>query len=215
MRRLVPLTLPSWSLPLVVFALIAPSVAAFALTGPQLGLAVGALTAATVVFLAGAARYDVAIEVAASSDDRFRILVITERALDDPAALEEIGRRLEAGRALPGLGGEAEVLVLVPATQSRLARWASDLKEARERAAGVLAVSMAALARAGIEAAGRIGDGDPEQAAEDELAVFAANEVAVVDVEGEHSAALEEIRRRLDRPVRRLELSAPEPRDPR
>lgn len=208
MRRLTPLTLPSWSLPFVVLGLILPSAAAFAAVGPQLGLAVGALTVAALIYVAGATRYDVAIDVVSSTDDRFRLLVLTTRSLDDPSALAEIERRLAAGRALPRLGGTPEVLVLVPATQSPLDRWASDIREARRRAGGVLAVSMAALARSDIDAIGRIGDGDPEQAVEDELALFAANEVAFADPAGDHAGSIEEIRRRLDRPVRVLELSS-------
>ena len=62
MGRLVPLVLRSWALPLIVLALIAPAVAAFALTGPQLGLAVGALTVGVVIVLASRAQFDEAIE---------------------------------------------------------------------------------------------------------------------------------------------------------
>ena len=207
MRRLTPMTLPSWSLPFVVTALILPGAAAFAAVGPQLGLAVGALTVAALLWFAASAGYDTEIEVAERPDDRFRLLVIAFAPVDGAAAIAEIERWLAAGSGLSTRHGPPQVLVVVPAAQSRLDRWASDVDRARRESAGALAVSMAALARSEIDALGRIGDADPVQAATDELRLFAADEVAFASTGDDHAAALEELRRRLDRPVRVLDLA--------
>ena len=44
--------IPSWALPLIVVALAVPIIAAFAIGGPGLGLAVGALAAVAIVTVA-------------------------------------------------------------------------------------------------------------------------------------------------------------------
>ena len=208
MKRLVPLVLRSSTLPLVVLALIAPSVAAFALVGPQLGLAVGALSAAAVIALAARARYDEPIvPAAAPGDGRYRLLVVAPAPLEHPGTIEEIIEIIDDGRRAPRFATDAapQVMVLAPATSSRLARWASDVSEARTGARDRLAVSLAALAAAELDAVGRVGDGDVVQALEDELPGFAADEVAILTGRGVGRAEVEEVRRRLDRPVRTLE----------
>jgi hypothetical protein len=96
------------------------------------------------------------------------------------------------------------VRVIAPARSSRLDRWASDLDPARERAQRTVAVSLGTLAAAGLDAAGSVADGDPVQAVEDELRGFAAREVVLVDGPGIGAGEVEEVRRRLDRPVREL-----------
>lgn len=207
MQRLVPLVLRSWSLPFVVLGLVAPSVAAFALLGPQFGLAVGALTAAVVIALAARARFDEEIEVAPAPDRRYRLLVVASRPLDDPALVAEIAGVASEGEGAIG-PGPAEVRVLAPARSSLLNRWASDLEPARAEARRAVAVSLGSLAAAGLDAAGRVGDGDPVQAIEDELRGFSAHEVAIVDGPGLGSDEVEEVRRRLDRPVRELNRPA-------
>ena len=97
--------------------------------------------------------------------------------------------------------GPAELRVVAPARSSRLDRWASDLRPARGAAQRAVAVSLGSLAAAGLDAAGRVGDGDPVQAIEDELRGFAAREVVLVDGPGLGAGEVEEVRRRLDRPV--------------
>lgn len=203
MQKLVPLVLRSWSLPLIVLALVAPSVAAFSLVGPQLGLAVGALTVAVVIVLAARARFDEEIEVAATTDRRYRLLVVTPGPLDDPNLVERIAAIASEGESVFG-GGPAELRVVVPARSSRLDRWATDLEPARAAAGRALAVTLGALGVAGLDAGGRIGDGDAIQAIEDELRRFSAREVVLVDGPGLGLGEVEEVRRRLDRPVRGL-----------
>lgn len=95
----------------------------------------------------------------------------------------------------------------MPATQTRTARWLSDLRAAREGAGRSLAISLGTLAAGGLDAAGRIGDGDPVQAVEDELRSYPAQEVVLVLGGAVDAAAVEEIRRRLDRPVRAVEAA--------
>ena len=204
MRRLMPVELRPWTLPLIVGALIAPTVAAFAVAGPQLGLAVGALTAAVVVVLAARAGYDEPIEVAPGPDRRYRLAVLTVDPIEAPATVDGLARiAAEAGR--PGVDGEEpHVLVVAPAVASTLDRWASDVRAARERAQRNVAVSMASLTAAGLDAAGRVADGNPVQALEDELRSYPADEVVVIPGDEVDAGVLEEIRRRLDRPVREL-----------
>jgi hypothetical protein len=205
MRDLFPVVLRPWTLPLIVIGLVAPAIAGFALVGPQLGLAVGALTVTVVIVLAARARYDEPIEVAARPDRRFRMLVVSTRPISEPKEIEQLVAIVDAGNRALGTGAvEPEVLVLAPATQTRLDRWASDLGKARAQARSALAVSLGTLSAAGLDVRGRVGDGDAVQAIEDELRTYPAQEVVLVRGSelGEHEAT--EIRRRLDRPVREV-----------
>lgn len=204
MRRLVPLVIRARALPLVVVALIAPSVLAFSVVGPQLGLAMGALTVAALIVYAARAVYDEPIEVARADDARYRLLVVAPAPIEEPRLIDEIAEIATEGQRLLEPHAEAEVLVVAPARSSRLDRWASDLGRARRAARRVVAISLGTLAAAGLDAAGRVGDPDPVQAVEDELHTFAAREVVLVDGSGLGAEQVEEVRRRLDRPVRRL-----------
>lgn len=208
MRRLLPLVLRSWSLPLLVLALVVPSVAAFTLVGPQLGLAAGALSVGVVLLLAARARYDEEIEVAPSPDRRYRLLVVAARPLDDPGLAEQVlGVVDEGSDAVSASASDAELLVLVPARASRLDRWASDVGSARDEAQRSLALSLATLTAAGLDARGSVGDGDAVQAIEDELHRFPAREVVLVEGPGLGARELQDVRRRLDRPVRTVSMA--------
>ncbi len=100
-----------------------------------------------------------------------RILVIANETVGGEALREEIRRKSE--------GYTEQVLVVCPALNTRLRRWASDEDAARAAANERLAVSLASLREAGIDARGEIGDGDPVQAIEDSLRLFGADEVIV------------------------------------
>ena len=63
------------------------------------------------------------------------------------------------------------------------------------------------LAAAHLDARGQVGDTDPVQAVEDTLRSFPAQEVVFVTGPG-HQSEVEEVRRRLDRPVRVLATDA-------
>lgn len=204
MRSIAPLVLRPWTLPLIVVALIAPGVAAFSLVGPQLGLAVGALTVAAVIAIAAKARYEEEIEVAPSPDARYRLLIVTTAPIDEPRLVERLAAIAAEGDALDASGVEPELRVLAPVRPSRLERWATDVEGARDAARRALVVSLASLAAAGLDATGRVGDADPVQAIEDELHTFAAREVVLLEGSGIGAEEADEIRRRLDRPVREL-----------
>jgi hypothetical protein len=202
MRRLTPIVLRPWALPLIVLVLVAPSVAAFAAVGPQLGLAVGAITAAGVIVLAARARFEEEIEVAAPQDARYRLLVVAPDPVEDPGAVEGIVAVVDEARAHSA--GEPELRVLAPVRMSTLDRWASDVRSGRDHAQRALALSLASLAAAGLDADGSVGDADAVQAIEDELRTYPAREVVLARGQGFAAAEVEELRRRLDRPVRQL-----------
>ena len=210
MRRLEPVRLKPWLLPLIVVAIALPIVAAFEFTGPGGGLAVGAIAAATILFLAARATFDEPIEVASAPADRFTMLVVVTTPLEDPALAGAIGEIAAAGTksTRPGAEQKPEVLVLAPATNSSFAHWLSDLRKARFDAQRRLTLSLAALATVDVDARGTVGDSDTVQAVEDTLRGFPAQEVVFVTRRGAPSD-VGEVRRRLDRPVRVLEVPAP------
>jgi ABC-type sugar transport system substrate-binding protein len=202
------LTIKAWMLPLVVLALVLPGSAAFILAGPGLGLAVGALAATSVLVFAATRRPDEPIEVARASDRRRRLLLVAIEPVDAPAAVEAVQAAASAGG-----DGDAEVLVLAPALNTPLSHWASDLGRSRLDAQRKLVLTLGSLAAADVEARGAVGDPDPEQAIEDTLRQFAADEVIVGIPEGESKrdirALIAELRRRLDVPVYPLPATSP------
>jgi hypothetical protein len=204
MRKLEPLQLRAWTLPLIVFALIAPPTVAFLLAGPGPGLAVGAMVAAAVIVLAARAGFDEPIEVGGVPGDRYRLLAVALTAIESPTAAETVAEVTRTGAATTGMG-EQEVLVLAPAINTPVAQWLSDVDRARFDAQLRLALSIGTLSAAGLEARGQVGDADPVQAVEDTLASFPAQELVFVTNPGAWDDELTEVRRRLDRPVRRVD----------
>ncbi len=187
----------TWLLGLVVV----PIFLGFILVGGQLGLALGTATAAALVVIAARAKPDEPIEVAEPGPGvPGGLLVLALAPIDDPRTAGVIAAMADPSR--PEADG---VLVVAPARTSLLDRWADDLDAARFESQRLLTVSLASLAAAGIEAEGRVGDGDPLRAAEDALRTYAAAEVVVVAPEGEAARQLSELERRLDRPLRRVE----------
>jgi hypothetical protein len=83
----------------------------------------------------------------------------------------------ELHAAIREAGGE--VLVVAPALNSRLRHWASDVDRARRGAETRLQDCLDRLAASGIEARGWVGDGDPLQAIEDSLKLYAADELII------------------------------------
>jgi hypothetical protein len=208
MRKLQPVRLKAWALPLIVIALIGPPIAGFALAGPMVGLALGAVAAATVVVFAARARYDEAIEVGQSPGGRYMLMVVAIDAVEDPGtagAIAEIARA-GAGATDAGPDQDPELMVVAPSLNTRLAHWLSDLRKARGDAQRRLAVSLGSLAAAGLDAQGQVGDTDPVQAVEDALHTFPAQELVFVTGH-DHETEVQEVRRRLDRPVRVLDAA--------
>jgi hypothetical protein len=101
----------------------------------------------------------------------YRVLVVANETVGG-SALRDCIRKATEGR-------DAEVLVVVPALNSRLKHWASDEDEARVAARERLDASIARLSRGGITARGEVGDSEPLQAVEDALRTFGANEIII------------------------------------
>ncbi len=99
------------------------------------------------------------------------ILVVANETVAASALREEVVHRV--GRA------DADVLVVVPALNTRLRHWTSDEDRARVLAQERLDASLRALADAGVRARGRVGDDDPLQAIDDALRTFAADEIVI------------------------------------
>lgn len=190
----------TWMLPLIVVGLVLPGSLGMLIAGPGLGLAIGELCAVVVVVAAAMQRFDGPIEVARSADGRSHVLVATASAIDEPQLLEEV---------LAACGDrDADLLILVPARAGTLSHWTSDLGPGRQQAQVALVHSIAALAAAGLDARGKVGDADLLQAIEDALRSFPADRVVLVTedrarVRGQSRAAAE-LRRRLDVPLTQL-----------
>jgi hypothetical protein len=73
----------------------------------------------------------------------------------------------------------AQVLVVVPALNTRIRHWASDEDPARRAAEERLQASLGRLRGAGIDARGEVGDSEPLQALEDWLRLFDADEIII------------------------------------
>ena len=198
--------LRAWTLPLIVAAVVVPVIAGFAAGGPPLGLALGAVTVGTIIFITARSRPGGRIETARAEDQRRRVLVVISRELEDPAAIERIVD--EAGLRDTD---DAEVRVLAPASAGFLDRWASDTERARTEAQRKLVIAVAALGRAHVDAGARVGDEDIVQAVEDQLRSFPATTVvlatgpAAADPEGEKAAR--ELESRLEQPFTRIVLN--------
>jgi nucleotide-binding universal stress UspA family protein len=91
--------------------------------------------------------------------------------------------------AIPADMPDAEILVVVPALNSRLRRWLSDEDAARRRAEERAAAIVDRLEQKGIHAEGRVGDADPLLAIADALPTFPADEI-VIATEPERSTRL-------------------------
>jgi hypothetical protein len=197
-----PLKLQTWVILLVVVALVLPAVIGFSTFGPPAGVALGAVSIAAVVVVAAGMRFEEPIEVAAPTGGRYRVLlVLGKSALDEPLAANGVAAIAEHGSPQDGGEEEPEVLVLAPAVGSGVDRWLSDVAEARIDAQTRLALTVGTMAAAGIDARGQVGDPDTVLAIEDVLRVYAAQEVIFA---ASDDPAIEEVRKRLDRPVRTL-----------
>lgn len=194
-----------WKLPLIVAALVVPIVAGFLLAGPALGVAVGALAALALLVVAARQRPRGPIGTEVDDGTR-RVLIVAADAVETPADVARIVRT--AGIDEPPVGGE-EVRVLVPARIGFMDRWASDVEGARHQAQQRLVATLAALAKAGIEADARVGDEDVVQAVEDQLQSYPATEVVLVSGEAEEAGeAAAELRSRLRADFHHVHLNA-------
>src|SRR4051812_13794794 len=94
------------------------------------------------------------------------ILVVANRTCPCPTLLDEVARRVS--------DAPIEVLVVVPALNSRLRHWLSDIDDAVARAHDRLEVALADLRARGVSARGEVGDANPLVAIDDALAHFPA-----------------------------------------
>lgn len=194
-----------WKLPLTVAGVVVPTVAAFILGGPGVGVAIGAFAALGLVVVAIRQRPEGPIASADRRDANHHLLIVAARGVEEPADVAEITR-------VAGLhthdGEEDEVRVLVPARIGFLDRWASDVEDARHRAQQRLVMTVAALAKAGVAAEARVGDEDIVQAVEDQLQSYPATEVVLVSGRGDDAEeAAGELRSRLRAEFHHVELS--------
>lgn len=204
MRRSDQVVLKAWMLPLIVVGLVLPGSLAMLLAGPGVGLAVGALCAVALIAAAAMQRPREPIEIASVADGRTHLLIIATEPVEEPEVLEGV---------LAACGDpDADVLVLAPAGGSALSHWLSDVDPAREDAQVTLVHSLAALAAAGIDARGQVGDADPRQAAEDALRSFPADQVVLVSGDPADDRAVArvaaELGRRLEVPLTQLVAGA-------
>ena len=182
--------------PVVLLAAVVDPVAGAILFGVEAGAAIGYL----IQRVRSAEPRDA--EVAAVPDDGIhRVLVVANETVGGRALLTELQTRLRGEE-------RAELLVVCPPLAGSAAEhWSSDIDdyipEARER----LEASVAAMRAAGLDVSGRLGDHhDPNQAIEDALKVFPADEVVISTHPPERSrwlesGVIERARAELPRPV--------------
>ena len=169
-----------WKLPLIVAAIAVPIVGG--LPGRRPGSRGRGGRAGGVAILVIAARQRPLGPIGAlpAAGARRHLLLVVTCPVEEPGAVAAIAR--EAGLDGAGEAGDADVLVLAPARIGFLDRWASDVEGARRQAQQNLVATVAALAKAGIEAEARVGDEDVVQAVEDQLQSYPADEVVLVSV---------------------------------
>jgi GABA permease len=166
--------------PVIILALVVDPLAGAILFGIEIGVAIGLL-----VQRSRGAEPRTA-EVASSDDSVHRVLVVANQTVGGRALLDEIRRRVSGEQ-------RSEILVVTPPLAGSAAEhWSSDIdqgiKEARER----LDASIATMRQAGLEVRGQMGDHhDPNQAIEDALREFAADEVIISTHTPERSRWLE------------------------
>ena len=105
----------------------------------------------------------------ATRTERRRILFVANETLASDLVVDLVER----------YASEADVLVVAPALQGRLAFWTSADAAPRRAAEGRLARCLALLGQARVRAEGLIGDADPLLAIEDALRLFAADEIVI------------------------------------
>jgi hypothetical protein len=196
-----------WLIPVILAGILVPVVAGFAIGGPPLGTALGALAAAGIALFAALQRPRGPIGPAGHGDARRRVLVVVSHELEDPKAIERV--REEAD--LEGAGEDTEVLLLAPAQTKLLDLWATDVRKARAEAQRKLVVSAAALGKADVASRAAVGDHDIVRAIEDQLGSFAADELVLVtgppDVDQAGERAATELQDRLTIPLVRITVA--------
>jgi hypothetical protein len=195
--------LAAWKLPPIVAGICVSIVAAFYVGGPGMGMAEGSLVAGIIVVMAVRHPPLHPIVPPPPSDLREHLLVVVDEPLEDGTAIERIAA---ASAPLDPAEPGPEVRVVAPAHNRFLDRWACDVGPGRERAQRSLVLTLASLARAGVDASARIGDEDIVQTVADQLRTYPATEVFLVtdDRSDAAAAAAQELRSRLHAPFHHL-----------
>jgi hypothetical protein len=168
-------------IPVILLAAIVDPIAGAILFGIEVGVGIGYLVQrvrSTPPALA---------EVAPVPDDGVhRVLVVANETVGGRALLAEIERRLEGEP-------QSEVLVICPPLAGSAAEhWSSDIDSAIPEAEERLKASCATMRERGLNVSGRLGDHhDPNQAIEDALKEFPADEVVISTHPPERSRWLE------------------------
>jgi hypothetical protein len=112
-------------------------------------------------------------EVAEGDSETYRVLVVANETVAGRALLEEVRNRVK--------NRNSEIFVVVPAmASSRLEHLAHDVDGAIAEADKRLTASLQAMEAAGLRARGEVGDHhDPNQAIEDMLRAFPADELII------------------------------------
>ena len=113
-------------------------------------------------------------DVASADDGVHRVLVVANETVGGRALLDELKTRLASRE-------RSEVLVVTPPLAGSAAEhWSSDIDKGIAEAQSRLDASVASMRAAGIRVRGQLGDHhDPNQAIEDALREFAADEVVI------------------------------------
>jgi hypothetical protein len=128
-----------------------------------------------------------------------RILAVVSEPIDAEALRAALGSEV----------GEAEVMVVAPASVGRFRWLMGDTDEAIERAEAVQEETVERLDEQGVEAAGDTGESDPLLAVQDALATFQADRIVLfTHREGkrdwQEEGIVEQARERFDPPVSHL-----------
>src|SRR3954464_125492 len=200
--------LAAWKLPLIVAGICVSIVAAFYVGGPGMGVAEGSIVAGIIVVMAVRHPPLHPIVPPPPSDLREHLLVVVEEPLEDGTAIERIAA---ASVPFDPTDPEPEARVVAPAHNRFLDRWACAVGPGRERAQRSLVLTLASLARAGVDANARIGDEDIVQTLTDQPRDYPATEGFLLTRPGREAAtaAVEELRSRLHAPFHHLRC-APE-----
>lgn len=186
----------------IVAGTVVSIVAAFYVGGPPLGMADASLCAGLLIVMAIRHAPHLPIVPPPARDGRAHLLLVANEPLEGSPTIDRVVEVAGGGD-----GSDAEVLVLAPNRPRFAERWTSDLDRGQRRAQDTLVLTVASLAKAGIDATARVGDEDVVQAVDDQLQSYPATEVVLVDRAGEGSAespAARQLRSRLRVPFTHL-----------
>jgi hypothetical protein len=199
-------------LPLIVAALVVPTIAALLVGGAQLAALVAVIVLLAIVLLAVLAKPREPIEPAGDHSGPRRVLLAVSEPVDDDRTAEEVARAARSGST----ASDTEILVVAPTQPNFLDRWASDPRNAEREAERKLEITIASLADKHLKTRGEIGGPELLLAIEDTLRAYPADEVILAtgspaeDHAGAHAA--EELRERLTVPFEHLMVGSPEGR---